>query len=87
LANDPKVILADEPTGNLDSRNGKLIVDLLKQLSQRGKTVIVVTHDSSIARVADVRMKLRDGCITEMDNAIAPVQRNVTQQRKKKRRS
>ena len=87
LANDPKVILADEPTGNLDSRNGKLIVDLLKQLARRGKTVVVVTHDASIARVADVRMKLHDGCIEEMDNYPLPVRRNVTQQRRKKRRN
>lgn len=87
LANDPKVILADEPTGNLDSRSGKLIVDLLKQLSTQGKTVVVVTHDSSIAKVADVRMKLLDGCIEEMDNYAAPVRRDTTQQRKKKRRS
>jgi ABC-type lipoprotein export system ATPase subunit len=86
LANDPKVILADEPTGNLDSRNGKLIMDLLKQLSQQGKTVIVVTHDSSIARIADVRMKLQDGCIEEMDNYVAPINSKITQPRKKKRR-
>ena len=86
LANDPKVILADEPTGNLDSRNGKLIVELLKQLSERGKTVIVVTHDTGIAKIADVRIKLQDGSIQEMENYVAPVRSDVTQQRKKKRR-
>ncbi len=53
LANNPRVILADEPTGNLDSLTGKLIVALLKQLTEQGKTVIVVTHDASIAEVAD----------------------------------
>jgi len=86
LANDPKVILADEPTGNLDSRNGKLIVDLLKQLSQQGKTVVVVTHDPSIAKLADVRMKLLDGVIEEMDNYVAPDRSKIAQGQKKKRR-
>ncbi|HET8845033.1 MAG TPA: ABC transporter ATP-binding protein, partial [Ktedonobacteraceae bacterium] len=51
LANDPRVILADEPTGNLDSQTGRLIVELLKQLTEQGRTVIVVTHDASIAEV------------------------------------
>ena len=68
LANDPKVILADEPTGNLDSKNGKLIVQLLKQLAERGKTVVIVTHDTSLANIADVRMRMDDGRIMEMDN-------------------
>ena len=55
LANDPRIILADEPTGNVDSRNGKLIIQLLKELAEQGRTVIVVTHDRSIAGIADVR--------------------------------
>jgi ABC-type lipoprotein export system ATPase subunit len=63
LANDPRVILADEPTGNLDSQTGKLIVELLKQLAEQGKTVIVVTHDASIAEVAHVCLGMRDGQI------------------------
>lgn len=86
LANDPRVILADEPTGNLDSRNGKLIIQLLKQLSERGKTVIVVTHDRSIARVADVRMELDDGRIETMNNYVAPVVAKNSSSSKKKRR-
>jgi ABC-type lipoprotein export system ATPase subunit len=86
LANDPQVILADEPTGNLDSRNGKLIIQMLKQLSEQGKTIIVVTHDSGVAGMADVRMKLMDGRIEEMDNYVAPVRGNVGQKRKKKQR-
>lgn len=86
LANDPRVILADEPTGNLDSRNGKLIIQLLKQLSERGKTVIVVTHDRSIARVADVRMELEDGHIETMNNYVAPVREKAVLSSKKKRR-
>jgi ABC-type lipoprotein export system ATPase subunit len=63
LANNPAVILADEPTGNLDSKTGRNIVELLSQLSHQGRTVIVVTHDRSIARLADKRMELEDGRI------------------------
>src|SRR5260370_12600170 len=66
LANDPRVIVADEPTGNLDYRNSKRIVELLKKLSEQGKTVIVVTHDRSIARVADVRLEMEDGKLRPM---------------------
>src|ERR1700730_11878836 len=66
LANDPRVILADEPTGNLDYGNSKRIVELLKKLSGQGKTVIVVTHDRSIAKVADVRLEMVDGKLRPM---------------------
>src|SRR5258706_8171448 len=66
LANDPRVILADEPTGNLDYRNSKRIIELLKKLSEQGKTVIVVTHDRGIARVADVRLEMEDGKLRPM---------------------
>ncbi|GHO82628.1 ABC transporter ATP-binding protein [Dictyobacter formicarum] len=69
LANDPRVILADEPTGNLDSRTGKMIIELLKQLAEQGKTVIVVTHDHSIAKVADMRLEMQDGRIASMNNS------------------
>ncbi len=68
LANNPSVILADEPTGNLDSKTGRRIVDLLLQLSHQGRTVIVVTHDRSIARLADKRMELEDGRIISIKN-------------------
>jgi ABC-type lipoprotein export system ATPase subunit len=63
LANNPSVILADEPTGNLDSKTGRYIVELLVELSHQGRTVVVVTHDRSIARLADKRMELEDGRI------------------------
>jgi ABC-type lipoprotein export system ATPase subunit len=88
LANDPKVILADEPTGNLDSRNGKRIIELLKRLAEQGRTVIVVTHDRSISGIADVRMELEDGQIKEMDNYVAPTPRTnrpLNNKKKKKR--
>jgi putative ABC transport system ATP-binding protein len=62
LANDPDVILADEPTGNLDSKTGRVIIDLLEQLSHgRGTTVIVVTHDASISARTDVQFRMEDG--------------------------
>jgi putative ABC transport system ATP-binding protein len=62
LANKPSLILADEPTGNLDSRTGMMVFDLLKQLSKsEHTTVIVVTHDLSIARKTDKVFELRDG--------------------------
>ena len=62
LANEPAIILADEPTGNLDSKTGKMIVDLLKSLTMNGTTtVIVVTHDRSLAAKTDVTFELEDG--------------------------
>jgi putative ABC transport system ATP-binding protein len=62
LANDPKIILADEPTGNLDSATGKVIIDLLKKLTKTKKTsVIVVTHDEGIAKQADKIFHMKDG--------------------------
>lgn len=63
LANDPEVILADEPTGNLDSRKGEEVVEMLNDLSEKGKTIIMVTHDLDMARHADKIYKLKDGKI------------------------
>jgi len=61
LANDPDVILADEPTGNLDSKTGKEVMQLLKNLNKRGKTIIMVTHDLSIAKQAKKIVHIIDG--------------------------
>lgn len=64
LANNPEVILADEPTGNLDSTTGKYIMDLLCELHEKeGKTVIMVTHDIHLVKYAKRIVKLKDGCI------------------------
>lgn len=64
LANDPKVILADEPTGNLDSYNAKIVVDILKRInSERGVTIVVVTHNMEVAEAAEKMIHLRDGRI------------------------
>ena len=62
LANDPPIVLADEPTGNLDSTTGRLIMDLLMQVRRtRRTTLVLVTHDADLASLADVRLVLRDG--------------------------
>jgi putative ABC transport system ATP-binding protein len=62
LANKPKLILADEPTGNLDSQTGKMIFELLHKLTRtEGTTIIAVTHDLSIAGKTDATFRLRDG--------------------------
>ncbi|MAG01923.1 macrolide ABC transporter ATP-binding protein [Candidatus Pacearchaeota archaeon] len=63
LANDPEVILADEPTGNLDSKRGEEVADMFNKLSNEGKTIILVTHDEDIAKHADKIYKLKDGRI------------------------
>jgi putative ABC transport system ATP-binding protein len=63
LANDPEVILADEPTGNLDSKTGKEVIEMLLKLNKQGKTIIMVTHDLNLAKMAGKIVKLRDGKI------------------------
>ncbi len=63
LINDPEIILADEPTGNLDSKSGQEIVDILKDLNHKGKTVIIITHDIHIAEQCDRIVQLFDGKI------------------------
>lgn len=62
LANDPEVILADEPTGNLDTKTGENVIEFLEKLNQEGKTIIMVTHDADLAQKhADIVYWLRDG--------------------------
>jgi putative ABC transport system ATP-binding protein len=63
LANDPLIILADEPTGNLDSQSGADILGMLDRLHQQGKTLVVITHDENIARHAGREIRLLDGQI------------------------
>lgn len=64
LVNDPTILLADEPTGNLDSKTGEMIMDLLVKLHQLGNTIILVTHDSDISTYANRIIRLRDGLIS-----------------------
>ena len=63
LAGDPSIILADEPTGNLDSATGNQIMEMLVELNNEGKTVIMVTHEADIAAFAGNRMHMKDGLI------------------------
>jgi putative ABC transport system ATP-binding protein len=74
LVNQPSIILADEPTGNLDSKTGEEIMALFENLYQRGNTIILVTHERDIARHARRTVKLRDGLVEsdEMGNGAEP---------------
>ncbi len=73
LANEPRVILADEPTGNLDSKTGADVIDLLAGLAgRRGTTVVVATHDITLAARAPRRVAMRDGRIVEAEAAEDP---------------
>jgi putative ABC transport system ATP-binding protein len=66
LANNPPIVLADEPTGNLDSANGRHIMDLLRKIhGRRGTTIVLVTHDAELAAMADARLLMRDGRVVE----------------------
>lgn len=69
LANDPEVILADEPTGNLDSKSGAVVINFLKELNKKEKkTIILVTHDPDVAKHADKIYYLKDGKILKVEN-------------------
>jgi putative ABC transport system ATP-binding protein len=70
LAAKPAILLADEPTGNLDSRNGEAIMELLNELHAIGATICMVTHDERFAQNADRTVHLFDGCIVD-DKAAA----------------
>jgi len=66
LANAPPIVLADEPTGNLDTATGRHILELLREVHRaRGTTIILVTHDAELAAIADSRLVLRDGRVVE----------------------
>jgi putative ABC transport system ATP-binding protein len=74
LANDPPILLADEPTGNLDSANGRHIMDLLLQVNRaRRTTLVLVTHDASLALLASSQLSLRDGRAVPPQDAVQPV--------------
>jgi putative ABC transport system ATP-binding protein len=65
LANEPPLVLADEPTGNLDSVTAKAILDLFRDMANRGTTVIIATHEADIARVIDRRIEISDGILRQ----------------------
>jgi len=63
LANDPEIILADEPTGNLDTKSGEMVFDILTALHDQGKTIVLVTHDPNLARRAERTIRIQDGAV------------------------
>jgi len=65
LINNPKIIFADEPTGNLDTKSGKEVVKILKDLNKEGKTVVIVTHDMYLADIADRQIHMLDGLVVK----------------------
>ncbi len=67
LANDPLILLADEPTGNLDTATGVQIIEMLKELNEQGKTIIMVTHEPDIAENAKNILIMKDGVIERME--------------------
>jgi putative ABC transport system ATP-binding protein len=72
LVNNPRIIFADEPTGNLDSHTGEVILELFRKLHDEGRTIILVTHDPEIAAVTPRRIEIRDGKIaTNIDARLA----------------
>jgi putative ABC transport system ATP-binding protein len=74
LVNQPRIVFADEPTGNLDSHTGQAILDLFRQLSQEGRTIALVTHDPDIAAVTPRRIEIRDGRLADqVDGTLAGV--------------
>jgi putative ABC transport system ATP-binding protein len=80
LVNNPKIIFADEPTGNLDSHTGELILEMFRKLSTEGRTIILVTHDPEIAAVTPRRIEIRDGKIADkVDATLAGLDRTHLQ--------
>ena len=76
LVNSPKIVFADEPTGNLDSHTGEAILQLFRRLSQEGRTIVLVTHDPEIAAVTPRRIEIRDGKIAaRLDMTLAGLDR------------
>lgn len=71
LANDPRLLLADEPTGNLDSRTGQQIMELLAELNSQGKTILMVTHEDEVAAFASARVSMLDGRIQSIEGRYA----------------
>ena len=77
LVNEPRIILADEPTGNLDTTSQKEIIEVLKKLNRQGITIVVVTHEEEIAHQAHRRLRMRDG-VVQSDDRTGPAPRTAS---------
>ena len=71
MVNDPAVILADEPTGNLDQKSGSQIIDLFRALNRKGSTILLITHDDAVANAASRIVRIDDGRLTEARTRLA----------------
>ncbi|MCH8040938.1 MAG: ABC transporter ATP-binding protein [Nitrospinae bacterium] len=71
LVNQPAILLADEPTGNLDSRTGREILSMFEQFHEEGQTIVMITHDQGLAMTAERRVTLRDGQVIADDTKVA----------------
>jgi len=80
LVNNPSLLLADEPTGNLDSKTSEEMLDLFKQLNQEGVTIILVTHDENVARVAQRVVRIHDGVVQADETPPAPAATKAPQE-------
>jgi putative ABC transport system ATP-binding protein len=78
LVGDPSILLADEPTGNLDSKNGEAVMDLLRELHRNGATICMVTHDTRYERYADRTIHLFDGQVLSEEEAAARAEAEVS---------
>jgi len=71
IVNRPSIVLADEPTGNLDSRSGGAVLDLLRELHAEGRTILIITHDRELAASLPRRISMRDGSIESVESDVA----------------
>ena len=76
MVNDPALILADEPTGNLDTKTGEIILDTFAALNATGHTIVLITHESAVAERANRTIRLQDGLIV-CEEAHAPAAASV----------